>query len=1187
MVKVEIRAYNQIYDISQCIANIDDIEVTLERDGIDAVYKKTTFDFEFVDEAYNILDNIFTKYRQFSNVSILVYQRNVDFSYSSQYEQYDLDFLTFQKTIDTITISARDRSLQAIIKAKENVTYDINVDEIKDTKVWEHWGIKLFNLAIAELSSVSQMPTNDAILLNNPRIRFDSDKITIGGSYGTGDILIQDYLEAGLNRPDFLLWDFDEINGIATVTSTTNTPTYSPLWTAIRDVSGKLILRIRGLLAFTWGFKIDGSTNVNDSWNYIKSLQADIENSTVRAIFEIIVWRQANPLPFNQCESLVSFFSEEGANELFQLNPAVGSTQGVITYPIGYQGDNMNRGAGYTLGTYVIKIGATDNEGNILMPDCFPNKADNFPIGLSDDTYLTLELDNVQLYQGDTLWINMKLDMNNIGNHTVTDLFDTHAHDVLTASHIRKNLRYTSAWNPQTQQIEQFDTLISSRFDNNIILAQTPVPNDDPTIRDYYVNKHNWSVDRPSWIQGEVTFDYRASMPVANFNVISPFVLLQRLVDNMTQYPSAYETGIENMNTDINDLDMLIAGESLIKNPITPPQIHISFDNFKNWLATLGYSLMIDDIGVYFITRTTAFNKTINTQDITDIECEDLIESINDDLMYSSVRIGYNKQTYDGKNARLEFNGEFNYSIDSTLSTQELQLLSPVRADSLGMEIKWIQLLSKTTSDTASTESDKDVFVVNLKDTGTVYLQIITHYQDSSGNSDNIDFGQYNWKYNPRHLMKRNIDLIASSGLICRFASSSANSDFYVEEYDIIDNISELVGLPDNIDLSKAIMYIDPIIYDFAVGTFRKLPEKRNWSGLITFAYNGKLMYGFIKEISKFISMNQQVQYQLYRMYDRWKENLPPIISTADIFRFSGDEGVYRIAISILNSFNPVWKITDNPDNLFIMDTTNYTSSLFIHLPDNDTLNTRNFSITVATQDDSIFRTIQIIQGLMTPQIFIQSTQNISVLGNVVSVDALSRNAILFIGFKGALPQDLIDYSQYDDSSFITVTIDNSLHAIGLQIEENSTVVSGRTQIISFGIAEQPKSILTLSIIQSYVLSTIDTGIDGLIISSITGASMTGTVIAGYYIMINSAPANIVIQFNFTTIDPQDLALYNYNNSGFAILSINNVLHTLTVSIPQNNTGGTRVQQNISIGLANDSSALFSFSVIQTFLDIN
>ena len=895
MVKVELRAYNQVYDISNSIANIDDIEVSLDRDGIDAVFKKTTFDFEFVGEAYDIIDNIFNAHRQFTLASIYVYIRNNDFSYTTDYEQYDLDFLTFSKTDDVISISSRDKTLASIIKAKKGIVYDIPVVEVKDLYKWAHRGIELFNSAVSAIDSVAEMPPREEYggYSQVPQwLRWNSDLVSVGGSYLSGDIILKDYLTTGKARPPFYTRDveWDEIF----------------LWECISPIRGTLKIKARGIIMGALGF------------NNVPGYPQDYGSSDLILTVDI---RTSIYNPDNTLKEVISFWTGSTRDLNFKTSSI---TANHIIVENGYNDLVLPA-------TFALKV------GGVGMPDCFPQDEELPP--LEDKYYEELGVpQEVSLSVGETIRIQMKLFVNDLTGSIVFNSSSISYFNPYFFPYLREQSDIIS---PRGQEVDN---------------APVVHPLNTPETSKFFFRATDFRYDRTSWLDGKITFDYLASMPMTLFDVIRPEIVLQRLINNMTRTNNQYDAIIDYMNLNSRDMDMLVAGESLIPN-FKSPVLHTSYTDVANWLFTLGYTERITRKGVQFSKRWDAFNSNITALDLTDTECEDLEQSIDESRIYSSTKVGYNKQTYEGENARLEFNGEHEYDIDEALTTNVLNITTKYRADSLGLELKWIKLVRADTRSTASTDSDKDVFVVNLELNNDRYNQIVVQFETGDNN------GQYNWKYNPRYILENNLDLLASSGLSAMFASSSANPN-----YSVINEKEEIVELKGDIDFGRANIILSSLTYDLAIGTHKPLPHESLWSGIVKFMYRGKILEGYIAGITKNINQEQEVQYKLFAKYDGWKEELIPRIESRDVLIVEHSMGIYSIGVRVVRTLNPTWIILDmSSHGLIVHEDTDFISTLFLEVHTNNSFSQRELFIDIASEDYKANKRISIIQNGIPP----------------------------------------------------------------------------------------------------------------------------------------------------------------------------------------------------------------------------
>lgn len=131
------------------------------------------------------------------------------------------------------------------------------------------------------------------------------------------------------------------------------------------------------------------------------------------------------------------------------------------------------------------------------------------------------------------------------------------------------------------------------------------------------------------------------------------------------------------------DMAMIVPAESIRGLPNA--KIYTSYTKFANWMSTeFGFVPVIGDEKVTFVHRDTLFQDT-EIKDLQD-STSDLEYNVNAGLVYSGVKVGYDKQDYDSVNGRDEFRFINEYTTGITLTDNVLELVSPYRADAYGME---------------------------------------------------------------------------------------------------------------------------------------------------------------------------------------------------------------------------------------------------------------------------------------------------------------------------------------------------------------------------------------------------------------------------------------------------------------------------------------------------------------------
>ena len=216
---------------------------------------------------------------------------------------------------------------------------------------------------------------------------------------------------------------------------------------------------------------------------------------------------------------------------------------------------------------------------------------------------------------------------------------------------------------------------------------------------------------------------------------------------------------------------------------------------------------------------------------------------VNSSLIYSLLRVGYDKQDYDSINGRDEFHFTNEYDTGITITDKALELISPLRADPYGIEF----LVSKRGKDTTDNESDNDTFFVgaHLKENAESYELVREGYKVSGIISSSTMF---NAMFSPRSIIEANKEYIGSFVKSLRFASSSGNSDIRIN--DVAEN--------SDIELTDPLFTVSTLSINTADGG---IPSDVN--ALVEVDRNSLLYTCFINELKYKIGHYEGVDYNL------------------------------------------------------------------------------------------------------------------------------------------------------------------------------------------------------------------------------------------------------------------------------------------------------------------------------------
>lgn len=302
--------------------------------------------------------------------------------------------------------------------------------------------------------------------------------------------------------------------------------------------------------------------------------------------------------------------------------------------------------------------------------------------------------------------------------------------------------------------------------------------------------------------------------------------------DSVTLTGSICETinGVENerlKNTKI------VAAESI--RQMAGAKIYTSFKDFSAFMESVfGYVYEIipvanegytEDSVVTFKHRSEVFAEEVvkNIRIATEVRF-----CINKGLIYSALKIGYEKQDYEnGNNGFDEFNFTNHYKTGTTLSTTTLELMCPYRADCYGFE----QTAEKIGKSTESCDSDNDVFIVKVLPKLTNDKYIIDRTLVIEGAFSNTVF---NGTFAPPYMVEANKRYIASFCKELEFASSEGNSTIIIGD----------IPMNGNIETNNPLFSVGEVA--FKTNDF-KLPE--NFQGLIEFEWEGRKYQGYLADV--------------------------------------------------------------------------------------------------------------------------------------------------------------------------------------------------------------------------------------------------------------------------------------------------------------------------------------------------
>lgn len=189
----------------------------------------------------------------------------------------------------------------------------------------------------------------------------------------------------------------------------------------------------------------------------------------------------------------------------------------------------------------------------------------------------------------------------------------------------------------------------------------------------------------------------------------------------------------------------------------------------------------LDTPTVHFVHRSELFkgDGSITINDVRDVKY-----SIDKSVIYSSLKIGYDKKEYNNINGRDEFNFYNEYSTGCSATDKTLTMISKYRADSYGIEFATQKRSQKTTDE----KSDTDVFFVLIQDNafGTCVPDRTAIIYNSI--SDSL----FNGAFSPMSCIMANVGYIQlqADSMLLSFASSAANSGIDIDDVSMSADIA-------------------------------------------------------------------------------------------------------------------------------------------------------------------------------------------------------------------------------------------------------------------------------------------------------------------------------------------------------------------------------------------------------------
>lgn len=379
---------------------------------------------------------------------------------------------------------------------------------------------------------------------------------------------------------------------------------------------------------------------------------------------------------------------------------------------------------------------------------------------------------------------------------------------------------------------------------------------DSTTDKKIYVDIRNIKWDESKYYKiSEVYFKkihefkitYYSRQAIEDIRVTPLNIVLSKLIESMTG-ETKYRGVIDGYSPSPSHTDRLsttyiMAAESARNLP--EAKLYTSYKKFCDFMeCEFGYVPIISNDKVTFMHRDKLFISDVSRR--LSKAVNNYQYSVNSSLIYSSVKVGYDKQDYESINGRDEFRFTNEFETGLKLTDNKLSLICPYRSDSYGIEF----LVQKRGEDTTDSSSDNDVFIISCIEGDAIgsYLKPYRPYPANRISGLISPDTMFNLEYSPRYMLEANKSFIGACTKLLKFTSSDGNSDVSINGVKETDDFS----IPNSL-FTVGEASVDTSEID--------IPEMID--GLIEFENKGELIQGYTKQTKFKIGKEKDVNYSL------------------------------------------------------------------------------------------------------------------------------------------------------------------------------------------------------------------------------------------------------------------------------------------------------------------------------------
>lgn len=773
---------------SECIRNWDQIVCAYSRKDFSGVVRSFSSKFEFVNEAYDLLLNLYLMNGVDAKALLTVLTITDRWEWEEQFEA-PLDFSTITWDDKVLSISAIDNSLAALISANQNTKYEFKVgDEIVPDGSLIYDRITMQNAVAHELMSNA----------NDESYKDGSVAIGNSGSLKNAMVYVVGDAETYENSPISFADQTEDANGhFIKVENSVNTVNLEIdiTYEGLKEPFDSIIRDVEFHLMQSPSSNPGSKTDLGVIFQYSESAWLAMSRRSLGCFSSLEALKKSYPNPPQDVYAIIGTGEKHGQAEAVYFTPVTntGKTewmQGRLTWV------NLNWGRG--------------NDKAYCQTRKYISKF-TFNNPTSGTIYSIMYKSNVEPTHRTPYELSLGL------KSSIKTSWESRAKSITI-----------DAFKPDTVAQRILDKITEGVLDVSVYVAD-----DDARLPKTYILAGESIRGIPSaklyssfkefceWMQTVFGYTYYLGERIkSRFIAIRPFdyIYENRDSDYVDDFCPAknqaeimlYRDGpiFLTFNTNDGKLYSKWDGSDYYNDPITGlARKDVVYQ--QNHFGTMYY---VDDNNDVIVHNSKESNYALDHQDLFFVHRDSLFKgenevviasakelkySVDSSNIYSSVEVGYDKQDYEAECGRDEWNFTSVFSTGISVSDKKLALKSKYRADCYGMEF----LAQKRSKDTTDDKSDKTVFFVHCilkEDTSTsstpssrgdgdednyltaVELTIDRSVTINGALSDSV----FNGEYTPHRCLLANTSYLCAmkNPLTLTFASSDGNSEIIIDK---------------------------------------------------------------------------------------------------------------------------------------------------------------------------------------------------------------------------------------------------------------------------------------------------------------------------------------------------------------------------------------------------------------------